>query len=132
MMKLLFLRVLLLLYIAPFGRIEGTVDKIADLIRQGKTSELSQLFASNIDLNIMGEENSYSKAQAEIVLNEFFSQYQPKSVKPLHNINSNPNYRFSVLILQTSNGIFRIAYTLKGENGSMVIIEIRIEAEKVK
>ena len=108
------------------------IDNVADLIRQGNIHELSKLFAPNVQTSILDDENVYPKAQAETVLSKFFSQNRPQSVKLLHKINSNPTYRFGVIIASTDKGAFRIAYTLKETNGNFMLIEMRIETEKVK
>lgn len=80
----------------------------------------------------MEDDNVYSKAQAGLILDKFFNQNKPKAVKMLHRINSNPNYRFGVLIVNTGKDTFRVAFTLKETDGSLMLIEFRIETEKVK
>ncbi len=106
------------------------IDKVADLIRDGNTAELSKLFAPNVEITILGQENVYSKEQSEVILDKFFGQNKPLSVKILHKVNSNPNYLFAVLTLITDKGSFRVSYTLKGTNGTPQLIELRIETEK--
>ena len=108
------------------------IDNIAGLIRQGNTHELSQLFASNIEIAIMGDENFYSSTQGGILLGKFFDENKPKSVKILHKVDSNPNYLFGVVFLNTDKGVYRIAFTLNKIGGEMKIIELRIETEKTK
>ncbi len=71
-------------------------------------------------------------AQAEPILDKFFDENKPKSVKILHKINSNANYRLGVLIMNTNKGVFRISFTLKQTGGNLVIIELRIEKDRVK
>ena len=129
-MKLSYL--LFILCMAPVISFAGPIDNVADLIHKGNIHELSKLFAQTVEITIFDEENVYSKAQAELILNKFFNQNKPKSVKILHTINSNPNYIFGVLIVNTDNGIFRIACTLKQTNGILTLIEMRIETEKIK
>jgi hypothetical protein len=119
-------------YVLNAVSLADPIDKVAELIKLGNIHELSKLFAANVEVDIPGDENLYSKAQAELVLDKFFNQNKPKSVKMLHKINSNPNYRFGVLIMDTNRGIFRIACTLKETEGILVLIEFRIETEKVK
>jgi hypothetical protein len=108
------------------------IDKVAELIRQGNTRELSKLFAANVEVTLLNEENIYSKVQAGLIIDKFFTQNKPLSVKMLHKVNSNPNYQFGVLIVNTQKGPFRIAYTLKEAEGGPALIELRIETEKVK
>ncbi|GAC1300271.1 MAG: hypothetical protein NVSMB24_00490 [Mucilaginibacter sp.] len=107
------------------------IDKVADLIRQGNAPELSKMFAPNVEMTILGEENIYSKDQSEVILEKFFNQNKPLAVKIVHKVNSNPNYLFGVLNLATDKGTFRVSYTLKDINGSQQLIELRIETEKV-
>jgi hypothetical protein len=131
-MKAFGLPLIIVLYLLPGICVDDPIDKVAGLIRQGNAHELSKLFAPNIDLTILDEENTYSNVQAEQILDKFFSQNVPRSVKMLHRINSSTNYRFGVLILNTGKGPYRVAYTLKGADSNLMLIALRIEVEKVK
>jgi hypothetical protein len=131
-MKPLYLPLFIILYMVPATVATDPIDKVAELMRQGNSRELSKIFASNVEITIENEDNIYSKIQAGLILDKFFSQNKPVSVKMLHKVNSNPNYLFGVLILNTQKGPFRIAYTLKDTEGNLMLIELRIETEKVK
>ena len=111
---------------------DDPVTKVAAIIRQGKISELTALMAENVDISVTGDDNTYPKTQAEGILTAFFSQHKPLSVQVLHKINSNPKYRFGVLLINTGKGVYRVALTLKAVNGAFQLIEMRIETEKVK
>lgn len=130
-MKLLYLPLLALLTLLPTP-LTDTIDKVSELIAKGNTLELAKLFAPNVDISIADQENSYTRDQAAMVLQKFFAQNAPRSSKMLHKVNSSANYSFGVVILNTNNGPFRIAFTLKEVSGIMQLIELRIEAEKVK
>jgi hypothetical protein len=129
-MKLLYLPLLVIFYVIPTAA--GPIEKVAELIRQGNVSELSKMFAANVEIGMQSEDNVYSKVQAGLILDKFFSQNKPISVKIFHKVNSNPKYQFAVVILNTQKGPFRITYTLKDTDGTLVLIELRIEPEKVK
>jgi hypothetical protein len=129
MMKLRYLPILLL-YLIPTFSVAGPIDKIAELIKQGKAHELAAYFASTIDVTILENSNAYSKTQAEIILEKFFKENKPLSVKLIHRIGSNPNYKFGVLVLTTDKGKYRVAFTLKDPDKAMTMIELRIESEK--
>lgn len=131
-MKPFYLSSLIILYLFSVASFADPIDKVAELIRVGNMHELSKLFAPNIEITILNEENVYSKAQAELILDKFFDQNKPQAVKVLHKINSNPNYRFAVLIVNTDKGAYRMSYTLKETGGNLMIIDLRIEREKVK
>ena len=129
-MKLLYLPLLVIFFMVP--AVAGPIEKVAELIRQGNVSELSKIFAANVEITMQNEDNVYSKVQAALILDKFFSQNKPISVKIFHKVNSNPKYQFAVVILNTQKGPFRITYTLKETDSSLMLIELRIEAEKLK
>jgi len=131
-MKYFYLPAIIILFLLPAAAIADPIDNIADLIRQGNIHELANLFAPSVSVTILDDENTYTKPQAEAVLDKFFGQNKPKSVKILHKITSNPSFKFGVVIVTTERGTYRIAYTLKETNGSFLLIEMRIETEKVK
>ncbi len=130
-MKLHYLPLFVILYLVPAVSFADPIDKVAELVRQGNIYEISRLFAPNVEVNILGSE-TVSKDHAELILRKFFDENMPKSVKILHKINSNANYRLGVLIMNTNKGAFRIAFTLKQNGGDLMIIEFRIEPEKIK
>lgn len=128
-MKLLYLFIFTIL---SNNLVNDPIDKFAELIGKGNVYELAKFFAPTIELTLTDEVNTYSKAQAEIILDKFFAQNKPISSKILHNINSSANFRFGVVIINTDKGPYRAAYTLKDVGGSFQLIELRIEPEKVK
>lgn len=130
-MKLHYLPFFVILYLVPKVSFADPIDRVAELIRQGNIHELAKLFAANVEVTIPGGE-TVSNPQAELILDKFFNENKPKSVKVLHKINSNANYRLGVLIMNTNKGAFRVAFTLKQNGGSSIIIEFRIEPETVK
>ena len=131
-MKQLYLPLAIIFFMTSAVALADSIDKVAELIRQGNTRVLSKIFAENVEITLQDEENVYSKVQAGLILDKFFSQNKPVSIKMLHKVNSNSSYLFAVLIVNTQKGPYRIAYTLKENEGSLALIELRIETEKVK
>ncbi len=130
-MKLLYLTLLLL---SPFV-LQNTgdpIEKTAELLRNGNVGELSKFFASMVDITIKGEENNYSDVEAKTVLTNFFDQNPPQAVKALHRITSSAKFQYGVVILTTTNGAYRVAFSLKNNNGKFELTEMRIETEKAK
>ena len=131
-MKLLYLFLLMLpLSFLSAGQAD-IIDTTAELIKQGDMHELARSFSSTIELTVLDNDNTYSNTQAEQILTDFFKRTSSRSVKVLHRITSNPNYRFAVLILTTNNGIYRTSFSLKNVKGRFELNELRIEAEKTK
>ncbi|RFZ85634.1 DUF4783 domain-containing protein [Mucilaginibacter terrenus] len=121
---------LILLFTIPAAAIAGPIDKVAELIKQGNTHELAKLFAATIDVTVLENANVYSKAQAEIILEKFFKENRPQSVKIIHRVNSSAAYNFEVMHVVTDKGKYRVAVTMKEIEKQMVIIELRVEVEK--
>ncbi len=131
-MKLLYLFLLMLTLSFISANPTDIIDKTAELIKQGDIHELASNFSSSIELTVLDQENVYSNTQAEQVLTDFFKRNPPKSVKIIHRVASNANYRFAVLMLGTNNGTYRTSFSLKNVNGRFELDEIRIESEKTK
>jgi Domain of unknown function (DUF4783) len=108
------------------------VDRVTNLLGQGNVAELSKLFAPDIELTIMGQEDTYSKIQATAELNKFFDQHKPKQIQLLHKVNSNKKFLFGVAILSSTGGQYRVSYMLSETDNAMLLIELRIENEKTK
>lgn len=131
-MKYLFALVLLLPLMYTAVAADDVIDKTAELFRQGNVRELAKGFSSSVDITVLGEENIYSADEAVPVLDDFFKKNHPHSVRMLHRITSNPNYRYGVFILETDNGAYRVAVNLRKAKEQFEITEIRIETEKTK
>ncbi|WP_183573993.1 DUF4783 domain-containing protein [Mucilaginibacter sp. X5P1] len=131
-MRLIYLSSVVILFIFTTAFQSDKIDNIAGFIKQGNTPEIVKLCASTVEMTVMGQEDTYSKRQVEEALNSFFSKNKPQHIQLLHKVNSNQKFLFGVVILKSTGGTYRIAYTLNETEGAMKIIELRIEAEKAK
>jgi hypothetical protein len=131
-MKLICLPAVILLFLMTSAMPADPVDRVTNLLGQGNVAELSKLFAPDIELTIMGQEDTYSKIQATAELNKFFDQHKPKQIQLLHKVNSNKKFLFGVAILSSTGGQYRVSYMLSETDNAMLLIELRIENEKTK
>lgn len=121
----------MLLYIMPMGHTApGPIDNAADLIKANNIRDLAKMFSPTVEITILNEENIYSAAQAEVVLQNFFKNNPVKAVQILHRVNSNPIIRYAVLQLTTANGTYRTSLSLKQVDGKFLLNEIKIETDK--
>ena len=104
-----------------------SVVEIANHFKSGNSKELSRHFSSSVTFSLLGNENVYSSAQTEIILTSFFRSHPPQKVKIVHRLDNHSNYQHAVLLLNTSNGDYRVAFSLKGSEKQLQLIEIRIE-----
>lgn len=130
-MKLLYLPLLALL-LFPVSPTD-TVDTVAQLIGKGAVHEIAKLFPAEVEIGLPGtEQDTHAKAAAVGILEKFFAQNKPLSIKILHKINNGGNFQYGVVILSTAKGPYRVSFNLKNENGSVQLIKILIEPEKVR
>ncbi len=106
------------------------IDDLSGYFKAGNSRDIAKNFASTIELIIVDEEDVYSKAQGEQILRDFFMKHPPVKTSVFHKINNSPNYRFGVVILNTSKETFRVSITMKKVNNSFQITELRIEPAK--
>ena len=129
-------KILLFIFIGFFaiGNVKAQqkdiIDGLSVNFKAANFKELGKAFAPTLDLILMEEEDVYSKAQSEQILKDFFLKYPPVKSSVIHKINNNQNYRFGVLLLTTSKGIFRVSITLKKIDKEFLITELRVESSK--
>lgn len=128
-MKKLYILLLLLLPVT-LARAQDEIDKTAELIKTGNVQQLSKSFAQTVELSILETEDSYPAAKTAELLNDFFNQHEPKSVKVLHRVTSNANYRYAVILLTTSSGNYRVSFNLKNKAGHFELNDLHIETQK--
>jgi hypothetical protein len=130
-MKILYAFLLLLLP-AAFISAGDDIDRTAQLIGSANIEELSRDFAPTVDLTIMDNENQASAALAKNILTDFFDKNQPRSMKILHRITSSDKFHYGVILITTEESTYRVAFTLKNNNGRFQLTELRIESSKEK
>ena len=103
-------------------------DEIALAVRSGNSKEISVHFTDNVDLKVLQQEDVYSKAQAELIVKDFFSKHTVKSFEIDHKSVKNDT-QFAIGKLDTSAGKFRVYFLIKKSGGKLKIQQFRIEAE---
>ena len=109
------------------ANINDVIDDIASCIKGGNTKELSKYFSSTVSTTLLNDEGIYSRVQAEIILRDFFGKNTPTSVKIAHRLDSNPNFRYVVLNLETPKDTFRVSYKLTNNDNAFQVTEFRVE-----
>lgn len=103
------------------------IDDISSCIKGANTKELSKYFSSTVSMTLVNDEGIYSRVQAEIILRDFFSRNPPTNVKISHRLDSNPNFRYVVLNLETAKDTYRVSYKLTNNDNEFKVTEFRIE-----
>lgn len=117
--------------LASFQESNDVVKKATAAVQAGDASELSKLFNQTIELEILGEENFYSKSQAELLLKNFFEKQKPLKFVINHQ-GSKETSSFAIGVLTTKEGKMRISFFMKVEEKQNLIHQFRIELDDDK
>lgn len=102
------------------------IKKASTALQTGDAKELSKYFTKTVELEIMGEENFYSVAQAEILLKNFFENNKPTAFKINHQGVKDVS-SFAIGTLSIKSGNLRVSFFMKTENNQTLIHQLRIE-----
>jgi len=104
---------------------QGTdFDLLSKIIKTGNAKDLVKQFSSNVELNINGKEASYSHAQAEAVLKDFFSKSPPELFTINHKGASKGGLPYAIGEYKNSVGNYRVWIRLKSEGGRSLVYEM--------
>jgi hypothetical protein len=93
------------------------------------SAAIAKYFAASVDLKVLDQENIYSKAQAELILKDFFSKHSLKTFNIAHKSVLKNDSQFAIGTLETTNGKFRVNFVMKTAAGVSTITQFRIEHE---
>ncbi len=99
-------------------------------MKDGNFKLIASYFNTSIELNIPGADGLFSKAQAELLMKDFFTRNTPRKFVIKHNGDSQDGSKYFIGILETGSGNFRTYYYVKNNNGNYLIKELRIERDR--
>jgi hypothetical protein len=128
--KISFIVLSILLFVGFSSSVKAqNLDQVASYIRVGSAAELSKMFQSNVEISLKESGNSYSKAQAEQVLINFFNKNTPKGFTIVHQGTSPEGSRYIIGNLVTTGGNYRVYVYAKPSGNTIVIREMRFESQ---
>lgn len=105
----------------------GVAENIAAAIKLGNSKELAKYFAPNVELVIGEKSGTYSKAQAEMMVKDFFAKNPVKDYKVMHQGNSQDNSLYTIGDLTAATKSYRTYYLLRKSGDSYTIHQLRFE-----
>ena len=123
---LLFSSIALLFLASSFKPINGLEDVISAL-RSGNSQQLSKYFDDNIEISMPDKSDSYSKAQAVMVLKDFFNTNGVKGFEVQFK-GENAGNQYCVGKLVTNSINYRTTVFMKTKDGKQLVKEIRFQA----
>ncbi len=109
-------------------KIPGDIIKA---IETGNAKLLSGYFNQNVELVVLDNDNVYSKAQAQQIVNNFFSNFSPVEDNAFTIIHDSgkADAKYVIGKLKTEKGNFRVYFLLKKNSGKEYIHQLRIEKQ---
>ncbi len=114
-------------FLSSFRLQNSNLDAVIGALRSGNSSELAKYFDDNVELTVPDKSDNFSKAQAQLIVKDFFSNNGVKGFNLEHKGDS-PGGHYCIGTLQTSAGKFRTNVFMKIKNGKEVIKDIRFQS----
>lgn len=90
-----------------------TVRDIGTAIKTASSKELVKFCNQTVEIKINGESSNYSKAQAEIILRDFFTKNPPKDFNYIHQGSSPEGLKYTIGRYTHANGGYRVVMFIK-------------------
>ncbi|HYM94514.1 MAG TPA: DUF4783 domain-containing protein [Chitinophagaceae bacterium] len=105
---------------------QGNIDEVIGALRSGNADGLSKYFDDNVELTLPDKSDNYSKAQALLILKDFFNNNNVKNFDVKHK-GDNGNGQFCIGTLQTKSGNFRTTVFMKMKGNRELVKNIRFQ-----
>lgn len=105
-----------------------TIDGVIGALRSGDAPELSKYFDDNVELTLPVKSDNYSKAQAQVIIKDFFANNSVKTFDLKHKGDSPGGGHYCIGTLQTKTGNFRVHVFMKSKGNKEVLKEIRFSS----
>lgn len=106
--------------------LQNGIDEVVGALRTGNANELAKYFDDNVELTLPDKSDNYSKAQALLIVKDFFGNNDVKGFDLKHKGES-PGGHFCIGTLQTKMGSFRTNVFMKTKGDKEVITLIRFQ-----
>lgn len=126
---MLFFLTVALLATSAGGAFSQVPEEVLSSLQTGNAKVLAGYFNQNVELVILDNDNIYSKAQAEQIVGNFFSKYQPTRFTELHS-RGKEGAHYVIGNLTTRQETFRVYFLLKKTGGKDIIHQLRIEKQE--
>ncbi len=119
---------LVFLSLTSFNR-SSSVDEVVNALRLGNAAEVARHFDARVELTLPDKAGSYSKAQAEMILKDFFAGNAVKGFKVKHKGENKDGSQFCIGTLQTKIREYRTRFFLQQKGDLQVLQELVISVE---
>ncbi|MBS1680757.1 MAG: DUF4783 domain-containing protein [Bacteroidetes bacterium] len=117
------------LLVAAEGQAQSIFAPMKNALKAGDAKELMKYFNSSVDLNLEGEVNTYSKAQAEFVLRDFFKKHSPTDFTIAHTGSSKAGLQFAIGKYTSGSDNYNVLMRVREVQKNYLIHEISFTKE---
>ncbi len=100
-----------------------------DALKTGSAKEMVKHLNQSVDINLEGEVNTYSKAQAEFVLRDFFKKYPVSDFTVEHTGSSKNGLQYAIGNYKSNKDHFNVLIRVKQSANVYLIHEISFVKE---
>ena len=127
MRKIIFLSTVVIAFVlAAFKPIAG-LDDVINALKAGNAQELAKYIDDNIEISLPDKSDNYSRAQAVMVLKDFFNNNGVTGFDVQFK-GENGSGQYCIGNLKTKSGLYRTTVFMKSKEGTQVIKEIRFKS----
>jgi len=105
----------------------GTIDGVIGALKSGNANEFGSYFDNNVELTLPDKSDTYSKAQAQNIVKDFFANNKVKGFEVKHKGDQNGG-EYCIGTLTTSQGSFRTTVFAKNKGGKQLVNEVRFQS----
>jgi hypothetical protein len=100
-----------------------------DALKAGSAKELVKHFNESVDIDLDGDERTYSKAQAELVLRDFFKKHAVTDFNILHDGASKGGLQYAIGLYVSSGESYNVLIRVREIGSAHLIHEIKFRKE---
>jgi hypothetical protein len=126
MKKIITLTLAAFIFLVSVAQSAGGLDDVISALRNGNATELAKYVDNNIELSLPSKTDNYSRQQAVVILQDFFSNNGVKSFEVKHKGDNGGN-QFCIGTLSTRSGTFRTTFFMAEKGGKQFVKEIRFQ-----
>jgi hypothetical protein len=126
-----FLMPLMLVINLPMSarQLPGPAENIAAAIKAGNSKELAKYFGPTVEIILPGIDGAFSKAQAEMIMKDFFAKSAPVSFVVNQKSNSAGGSQFIIGTYKSKTETLIVNILLKPVSNQLLIQQIHFETD---
>jgi hypothetical protein len=103
------------------------MDDIIAALRSGNAAQLAKYFDTRVDITLPGKTDNYSRAQAEMIMRDFFSINVVRSFQVKHTGDNKDGSKYCTGTLQTKNGNYRVTLFIKQKGDKQLLQQLSFQ-----